>query len=95
MFLNLQATGCTLQSTAGSTAYSLCQSLIPTGDAKLYWTLDTSSSPAVLTAAIEATTTGWLGFGFPATPGYMIGGNAVIARPCASCASGGPSLASL
>ena len=87
---SVQATGCTLQSTAGSVAYSLCQSLLPTSTAKLYWTLDTSKSPATLTAAMDTTTSGsaWLGFGFPASEGQMLGGSAVIAQPCSTCASG-------
>ena len=83
-----QASGCTLQSSEGPRTYSLCEELLPGSAAKLYWTLDASSSPVVLTGAMEASTAGWLGFGFPAVAGQMQGGNAVIAKPCSSCPSG-------
>ena len=46
------------------------------------------SSPVVLTGAIEGTTDGWLGFGFPAVAGEMIGGNAIIVKPCSTCVTG-------
>ena len=86
--LLLQASGCVLQSAAGTSSFALCEDLLPSSAAKLYWTLDTSSSSVLLTGAMEATTTGWLGFGFPAVAGQMQGGNAIIAKPCAICPSG-------
>lgn len=31
----------------------------------------------------------WVGFGFPATPGHMLGSTAMILKTCATCSSGG------
>lgn len=31
----------------------------------------------------------WVGFGFPATPGQMLGSTAMILKTCATCGSGG------
>lgn len=77
-----------LQTTAATSSYSLCEPLLSGSAYKLYWSLDTASSPVVLTGAIEGTTDGWLGFGFPAVAGQMIGGNAIIAKPCSTCVTG-------
>ena len=83
-----QASSCMLQTTASTSSYSLCEELLSSSGYKLYWSLDTASSPVVLTGAIEGSTDGWLGFGFPAVAGEMIGGNAIIAKPCATCVTG-------
>lgn len=77
-----------LQTTAALSSYSLCEELLSNSAYKLYWNLDTALSPVVLTGAIEGTTDGWLGFGFPAVAGEMIGGNAIIAKPCSTCVTG-------
>lgn len=81
-----------LQTAVGPSSYSLCEGLLPSSAYQLYWTLDTASAPAVLSGAIEGTTDGWLGFGFPAVAGEMIGGNAIIAKPCSTCPSGESSI---
>ena len=84
----MQTSRCVLQSTTGVVTYPLCQALLPSSSAKLYWSLDSSSSPVVLHGAMEAVTNGWLGFGLPSTPGVMQGASALIAKPCPTCPSG-------
>ena len=82
------SSACVLQSSAATSSYSLCQDLLSNSAYKLYWSLDTASSPVLLTGAVAGTTDGWLGFGFPAVAGEMVGGNAIIAKPCSTCSSG-------
>ena len=84
----LQASSCMLQTTFATTSYSLCEELLSSSAYKLYWSLDTAASPVVLTGAMEGSTDGWLGFGFPAVAGEMLGGNAIIAKPCSTCVTG-------
>lgn len=85
----LQASNCLLQTTAAkSSSYSLCEDLPAGSGLKVYWSLDTAASPVLLSGALEGTTDGWLGFGFPAVPGEMIGGSAIIAKPCSACPTG-------
>ncbi|KAL3141585.1 hypothetical protein ABBQ32_004827 [Trebouxia sp. C0010 RCD-2024] len=86
---SLAASNCLLQTTAAkSSSYSLCEDLPAGSGLKVYWSLDTAASPVLLSGALEGTTDGWLGFGFPAVPGEMIGGSAIIAKPCSACPTG-------
>ena len=43
---------------------------------KLYWTVDWESE--TVSFAVEATTTGWVGFGFSSGNGKMVGSDVVI-----------------
>ena len=81
-----------MKSVAGvSTTYAACSALDANfnGGYELYWTVQQSASETLLHAAYASSTSdGFVGWGIPATPGAMIGGNGIIVKNNASAATG-------
>lgn len=72
--------------------FAACKSLEPvvSSDYNLLYTVTTPTGQPgpVLHGAIDAASTGWVGFGIPAQPGVMVGGSAIIVKACSTCPSG-------
>ena len=75
--------GCGVQLGGRLQQYASCNSLQGAGAGySLLWTLQAprADGMSVLDLAIEAPSTGWVGWGIPATPGEMVGANAIVVR---------------
>ena len=75
--------GCGLQLGGRLQQYTSCNTLQGAGAGyNLLWTLQPPSADgmSVLDLAIEAPSTGWVGWGIPSTPGEMVGASAIIVQ---------------
>ena len=82
---------CTKSVAGVSTTYAACSALAANfnGGYNMFWTVQQSTSATLLHVAYSsATSDGFVGWGIPATPGVMVGGNGVIVKNNASAARG-------
>ena len=72
--------------------YTACTAIPGIGsNLKLFWhtaPAPRNSSNTLVSMALRASSTGWVGVGFPATAGQMIGSTAMILKACSSCTGG-------
>lgn len=81
---------CQLSLGSRQLSFAACTSLHSIApEFELMWSLEPSgTSQKVLKLGLRAPAGGWVGVGFPASPGHMLGSTAMILKTCTSCTSG-------
>ncbi|KAK9821563.1 hypothetical protein WJX81_002481 [Elliptochloris bilobata] len=76
---------------ANTTHFSSCRALtIDSSALAFFWSLepDAQGQGSQVRGALQCAHDGWCAWGLPEVPDRMVGGSAVIVKPCATCPSG-------
>ena len=82
---------CSLTIANAVQSYTMCYTLRIGSNFKVYYTLESDPSDAtssILSMAMQGTSSGWIGVGFPSRAGQMTNAAAAILRACATCPTG-------